>query len=576
MSRLDCPKQARCPGCPLGSEPYEDGLQQKAQSVARAFQAYAELAPELTPARAATPTREYRLRAKLVVESKALGLYERGSHRVIDVTGCRVLSPELTRATDTLRRALPLPIYGADLRVTSQGVLLTLLSDEAAARPELERAAHALVGQGLLSVAISVRDAGNVRLLAGEPEVIAGPPSAQHRLSPELPYAYAAPGGFVQAHAGQASYVQAEIIARLRERWGTLQGRRVLELFAGNGGLALSLAREGAAVTAVESFAPAIELAERAGREQSLRVRAIASDAARFTETAARSEQFDVAIVNPPRRGLAPLLRAALGQLRPTLLAYVSCNPRTLARDSWQLALAGLRVTRVEPLDMIPWSDAVEALAWLEPAAAPAPRVLFENADWLAVEKHAGEPIIAATPEKPSLLQRVRAAHGAELMAVDSWGIGVSGVCWFAKTPASEPTLRQALQAAERELSVLLRGNLRKQGTVTRRSAAGPVRGARYKKQRDLARHSLLNALITDANEVPALRDFASISHPVLGDTQHGDRKSNDHVEHRHGLDRPFVHCRAVRLRDDSGSEHQVTCELTPDLEQVLASLESD
>jgi 23S rRNA (uracil1939-C5)-methyltransferase len=576
VSRLDCPKQARCPGCPLGDQPYEVGLREKSQEVTRAFASYGKLAPELKAARAASPTLEYRLRAKLVVDGKALGLYERGSHRVIDVAGCRVLSPALAAATETLRRALPLPIYGADLRESSEGVLLTLLSDDAGARPQLQRAAQQLLQQGLLSVALGLRNEGSVRLLAGVPEVVAGPSTARHRLSAELPYAYAAPGGFVQAHAGQASYVQAEIIACLRERWGSLRGRRVLELFAGNGGLALALAREGADVTAVESYAPAIQLAERAGREQGLRVRAVASDAARFVETAARGEGFDAAVVNPPRRGLAPPVRAALARLRPETVAYVSCNPRTLARDCWQLALAGLRVTRVEPLDMIPWSEAVEALAWLEPAPAPAARVLFENDGWLALEKHAGEPIISPNPGEPSLLARAQVPSGAALRPVDSWGKGVSGVCWFAKTSAAEASLRRALAKAERELLVLVRGNLRKQGTITRPSATGPTRGARYKKLRDIARHSLASSLGCDDAESATLRDFASISHPVLGDAQHGDGKSNDHVEHRHGLDRPFVHCRSVALLDEAGHEQRVSCELAPDLEQVLGSLESD
>ena len=525
-------------------------------------------------ARAATPTHQYRLRAKLVVAGKALGLYERGSHRVIDVAGCRVLSPALTAATETLRRALPLPVYGADLRESSEGVLLTLLSDDAGARTKLEHAAQQLLQQGLLSVSLGLRDEGNVRLLAGTPEVVAGPSTARHHLNAELPYAYAAPGGFVQAHAGQASYVQTEIIARLRERWGSLRGRRVLELFAGSGGLALALAREGATVTAVESYSPAIELAERAGREQRLSVRAIACDAARFAETAARTERFDAAIVNPPRRGLAPQLRAALARLRLETVAYVSCNPRTLARDCWQLALAGLRVQRVEPLDMIPWSDAVEALAWLEPAPVPPARVLFEDQNWLALEKHAGEPIFSADQAEPSLL--TRATCGAALTPVDGWGRGISGVCWFAKSRAAEPALRRALAKAERELLVLVRGNLRKQGTITRPSPGGPRPGARYKKQRDVARHSLASSLSFDDTEVATLRDFASISHPVLGDAHHGDRKSNDHVEHRHGLDRPFVHCRSVALCDELGHEHRVTCELSPDLEQVLGSLESD
>ena len=104
---LGCPLQARCPGCPLGAEPYASGLAVKASGLAEAFGLYSSLAPELLPARAASPTLAYRLRAKLVSHGQALGLFERGSHRVVDIAGCRVLSPELTRASEALRRLLP-------------------------------------------------------------------------------------------------------------------------------------------------------------------------------------------------------------------------------------------------------------------------------------------------------------------------------------------------------------------------------------------------------------------------------------------------------------------------------------
>jgi 23S rRNA (uracil1939-C5)-methyltransferase len=397
---------------------------------------------------------------------------------------------------------------------------------------------------------------------------VAGPATARQRLSPALPYAYAAPGGFVQAHAGQASYVQTQIIARLRERPGGLAGQRVLELFAGNGSFALALAREGADVTAVEAFAPAIALAERAAREQALRVKAVAADATLFAERAVEREQFAAAVVNPPRRGLTPALRAALAGLRPELVAYVSCNPRTLARDCAHLDVLGLRLRQVEPLDMIPWSDAVESLAWLEPVEPPAPRVLFENEAWLAIDKAPHEPL-------PSLLGRARKLY-PDAVAVESWGNAASGVCWFAKTQAEAPALEQLLREAERELIVLVRGNLRKQGTITRHAAGQATPGTRYKKLRDVAHHSLARAITRDADETGALRDFASIGRPVLGDAQFGDRKSNEHVEHRHGLDRPFVHCRTTTLRTPDGGVLSVESELAPDLSQAQASLESD
>ena len=553
----------------------------KGRGLATALGAYASLLPELSAPRAAEPTLAYRLRAKLVCRGRALGLFQRGSHRVIDVAGCRVLSPSLTAASEALRELLPLPIHGADLRETSEGVLVTLLTEQPEARVELEQAAQSLVEHGAaLSVAVAVRREGDVRLLSGEPELVVGASAARHALSATAPYAYAAHGGFVQAHAGQASYVYAEIAAGLRTRLSDVAEPSLLELFAGNGSLALALAKSRARVTAVEAYVPAIALAERAAREQDLALTAVASDASRFMLGQA-GRRFDAIIVNPPRRGLDVELRAAIARAAPRALAYVSCNPHTLARDAWHLQRLGLSLERAEPLDMIPWSDAIEALAWFVRAEPPGPRVLFEDEQLLAVEKAAHEPVADADPARPSLTRSVRSLPGcADAVPVETPGTAVSGVCWFAKRATFAAQLRAAPPAAsavtQRTLLVLARGNLRKQGTITRHQAGAAERGARYQKQADVGRHSLMRVLSDDADERATLRDFASIHHPVLGDSAHGDAASNHFLDHRHGLDRAFVHCSASRLRVDADTTLEAGCELAPDLARVLASLGSD
>ncbi len=564
--QLDCPKQGSCPGCPLGALPYAQGLERKAGRLAQALTVYPGLLPELLPAQAATPRLHYRLRAKLVVASRRLGLFERGSHRVVDVAGCRVLSPALTRASEALRSLLPLALHGADLRETSEGVLITLLTDTASARTALERAARHLCESGdALSVAVSVRPEGSLRLLAGTPEVLSGPAQARHRLSEEAPYSYAVHGGFVQAHAGQASHVYERIRSGLELALQGLAGREVLELFAGNGALALLLARAGAHVTAVEAYAPASKLAELAAAEQGLRLRAHASDATAFLGDEARAgRHYDAVIINPPRRGLPPLLRSALANLAPSSVVYVSCNPDTLARDLAQLALLGLRTHQVEPLDMIPWSDAMEALCWLAPAPPPLPEVLFEDARFLAVLKSAHESILGSG----GLLARVRRLPGCEeAEAAEHPDTVASGACWFAKARAHLESLSQGLRGAERQHLLLVRGNLRKQGTI-----AGSA-GIRYRKERDADRHSLTLAFSRGQSERELLQAFASIRHPVLGDARYGDDKSNQHLAHQHGLDRAFVHCENARFRLDSGESFSATAPLPGDLASVLRSL---
>ncbi len=571
---LDCPKQTRCPGCPLGAEPYEAGLARKGQALHAALSAYPDLKPRVGTPRAAAPTLAYRLRAKLVSRGRSLGLFERGSHSVLDVSGCRVLSPALTLTSEALRRLLPLPIHGADLRETSEGVLLTLLTEQAGARPVLEKAARQLVERGeALSVAIALRREGDVRLLSGEPEVVVGAPTARHALTPDAPFAYAAHGGFVQAHAQQASYVYGELARGLAEKLPGQAALSVLELFAGNGSLALALAKDGARVTAVEAYAPAIELAERAAREQGLALRAVADDATRFARASVNA-LFDAIIVNPPRRGLSVELRRAIGHMAPRALAYVSCNPHTLARDAQHLRLLGWNLVSAEPLDMIPWSDAIEALAWFAPEAAPAARVLYEDACFLAVEKAPFESVSGSDPATPSLLSRVRLLPDCQrAQPLDAWSASLSGVCWFAKSAAAAATVSAP---AEHELLVLARGTLRKQGTITRRGAGPGARGSKYKKRGDVGRHALVSVSTHDADEAGALADFASIGHPVLGDTVTCDAGSNQFLEHRHGLDRAFVHCASSRLVLDDEQVLEARAELAPDLARVLRSLGSD
>lgn len=166
-----------------------------------------------------------------------------------------------------------------------------------------------------------------------------------------------------------------------------------------------------------------------------------------------------------------------------------------------------------------------------------------------------------------ALLERVRKRVGYEqASALSSWGEGVSGVCWIEKVKGASS------RASDHELWVVCRGNLRKQGTIAR----GAAPGSRYRKQADVARHSLAAVLTKDNDERRMLRDFVGIRHPILGDVDSGDVASNEFLLHRHGLDRPFVHVRSSRLRAASGEELEASSELAPDLARVQESLSSD
>ena len=74
-------------------------------------------------------------------------------------------------------------------------------------------------------------------------------------------------------------------------------------------------------------------------------------------------EYADLAIADPPRTGLGETGIAAVTATSPRRLAYVSCDPASLARDAGILAGHGYQLTEVTPVDMFPQTFHIEAVA---------------------------------------------------------------------------------------------------------------------------------------------------------------------------------------------------------------------
>ncbi|HEY8946049.1 MAG TPA: pseudouridine synthase, partial [Polyangiaceae bacterium] len=381
----------------------------------------------------------------------------------------------------------------------------------------------------------------------------------------------------VQAHPGQAARLYGAVQTALERRLGALDGASVLELYAGSGALALRLARAGADVTAVESFEPAAKALARAADAQGLRLRALAVDAEAALESAELRPR--AIVLDPPRRGLSPAVRRALAALQPAVTAYVSCSPATLARDLAHLRRLGLGVESVTPFDMIPLSDAVEALAVLVPQAIPPVRILHDEDDFVAVDK---PPFLPTTPQgehQDSLLARVRALPGlARAAPIHRLDAGTSGVCLFARAPDRVEAVAQALANGTKTYVALLRGIVRAKGSIRRPLRDGAARRdaqTRYRRERVAGTHSLVHAQPEQGRQHQIRRHFSGLGHPVLGDERYGHAASNRYFAEKHGLDRPFLHAAEVELAFPDRST-RIHAPLAPDLAAVLASLEKE
>ncbi|MBR5950913.1 MAG: methyltransferase domain-containing protein [Actinomycetaceae bacterium] len=137
---------------------------------------------------------------------------------------------------------------------------------------------------------------------------------------------------------------------------------RVWDLFCGAGGFALSVAGEGREVFGVEISEDAVLSASESARQAGIDAQFVVADLQRGTYDFPAP---DVAIVNPPRRGIADLTSWLEG-CGARWLIYSSCNPDSLARDL--AALESYTPVKARIFDMFPHSSHVETLVLLKRA----------------------------------------------------------------------------------------------------------------------------------------------------------------------------------------------------------------
>jgi 23S rRNA (uracil1939-C5)-methyltransferase len=74
----------------------------------------------------------------------------------------------------------------------------------------------------------------------------------------------------------------------------------------------------------------------------------------------------DIVLVDPPRAGLDKSVVDGILKLGPKVIAYVSCDPSTLARDSARLINGGYRLRDVTPFDLFPQTYHIESISTFE------------------------------------------------------------------------------------------------------------------------------------------------------------------------------------------------------------------
>jgi 23S rRNA (uracil1939-C5)-methyltransferase len=315
-----CPLYGQCGGCSLQHLNYRSQLAEKAVILRDAFTRLGGIPLSGAIPVIPSPPWEYRNRIQLhrIPRGKSsggttLGFKARKSGDVVPVRDCPVSDPGL-RAV--LREASALPPPGQD-RFTLYARGDTLVSEGSIRRTTTRQGAVVLCGKEIRMDAGVFFQSNGVML----EELISGLLQAAAEADTELPMA---------------------------------------DLYCGVGTFAAFLGKPFPRIDLVEENPAAIALARENTRGMETRLFAQTED--RWVKGGSLENRYGFMVADPPRQGLSPVLRKALVQKGPPILAYVSCDPATLARDSGELIAGGYRLDRLMGYDFYPQTAHIESL----------------------------------------------------------------------------------------------------------------------------------------------------------------------------------------------------------------------
>ena len=261
---------------------------------------------------------EYRNRARFAVDAEgSLAFRRHASHDLIPIDRCLLLD-EATHA----------------VRVTA--------GDAWAGQDEVEVRAAA-EGHAVVTIA-----GGSSARAMGDRELTERAGGLEFRVSAR---------SFFQSNRAGASI----LLDLVRGAAAMKQGETALDLYAGVGLFAMGLAADGATVTAVESH-PAS--AADARHNLASQAEVIQAPVEKVLPRLRRDgRQFDVVVLDPPRRGAGRDVTGQVSALARRAIVIVACDPAALGRDAGLLTRSGWQLTSAVPVDQFAQTGHVEVVA---------------------------------------------------------------------------------------------------------------------------------------------------------------------------------------------------------------------
>ena len=398
----ECPVAKLCGGCDFWHMDYQEEARLKAERVRQALNRLGGENLEQVEILSAPGCKGYRNKAQYPVSQKNgkayAGFFRAGTHQVVENDRCLILPGEMDRVKDAVidyvnqfrvtvydeqaHKGLLRHIYVRRGAVSGQILVCLAVNGRKLPRvPELLERLKKI--PGFTTLVLSVNEKRGNSVLGEEFITLYGPGyiedtlcGLQFRLSPRSFY--------------QVNHAQAQRLYQAATQQAQItKSDTVLDLYCGVGTITLAMAGAAGKVIGVEVVPQAVEDArENAIRNGIENAEFFCGDAgAAALALEEKGIRADVAVVDPPRKGLNADTIEALGRMQPRRIVYVSCDPATLARDVALLKERGYRLQSARAADLFPRCAHVESVVCLtrgschEMKLNPEPFAMIKNGE---------------------------------------------------------------------------------------------------------------------------------------------------------------------------------------------------
>lgn len=381
----DCPVFNRCGGCVYRHINYDAELKIKQQRVEDAFRRIGSLDVKLQDIVGGDTRCFYRNKSQLPVGKEngktKIGFYSFHSHNIIDCNSC-LLQPELfSQIAEEFRGWIDENNISVYDETTHSGLVrhLYIRSSEGCKEtsvcvvingkslPHADSLWDKLSALGVTGLSININKEKTNVVLGNETKTLFGKSNITDTLLGtkfEI-----SPLSFYQVNRRQT-----EKLYSIAAEYADLTPETVLlDMYCGVGTIGLTMAKKVKELIGVEIVAPAIENAKSNAELNGItNARFICADAAVAAEKLEQEGiKPDVVILDPPRKGCDEELIRTVAKMSPDRIAYVSCDPATLARDCAVFATLGYNIAEqngkhlITPVDMFPGTAHVETVVKL-------------------------------------------------------------------------------------------------------------------------------------------------------------------------------------------------------------------